>query len=128
MANAKTLITMLGLTSALLACDGSIDHSDGNSVRSSVAEDRLPTISVDRFSSESGRTEAFVRITNSVEPKGYRLVGIRCTFLKQGIAVDDTGSVATNVAYRQTVFETLIGPYTEQAVDQVKCRVSYANV
>ena len=122
----KALITfaLLSLSGVLVGCDGPAKPADKTSA---VSRQTVPTIAVDRWFSDSTHTKAIVRINNNTGTRGYRLVGIQCTFLNNGVAVDNTGGVATNVAYGQTVFEALIGPYKEKPVDEVKCRVSYAN-
>jgi hypothetical protein len=121
---ALIVFALLPLSGALVGCDGPLTSANN---ASAVSRQTLPTISVDRWFSDSTHTKAIVRINNNTGVRGYRVIGIQCTFLNNGIAVDNTGGVTTNVAYGQTVFETLIGPHKEETVDEVKCRISYAN-
>jgi hypothetical protein len=88
---------------------------------------QLPSISVDRVFQDGSHAAAIARITNEIQPAGYGLVGVRCTFFRGGKAADDAGNVATNVPYRQPVFVKVLGPGDGRPVDSATCRVTYAN-
>lgn len=71
--------------------------------------------------------ETILTVENQTEPRGFRLIGLDCTFFWAGTPVDTGGTVATNVAYGQRVYVKKRGPYSERSVDRVECRVDYAH-
>lgn len=90
------------------------------------AQGAQPTISVDTLERGPTHWKAIVRISNGTR-QSFGLVGFRCTFFHQGRAVDSSGNVAPNVAAGETMFEKVLGPYSEKPVDTAACRISYAN-
>lgn len=85
-----------------------------------------PSLTVGAAQQGDHRWEVIVGIKNESEPRGLRLVGLKCTWLLGETPVEVSGSVALDVAYGATVHEKLLGPRSATAVDRVQCRSSYA--
>lgn len=68
---------------------------------------------------------AIVAVTNSGAPSGLSHVGLDCTFTYRGAPVDVAGLVASNIAYRETIYAKAIGAESARAVDAATCRASY---
>ena len=86
-----------------------------------------PGLVVGPPSRESTHWRTVVSVTNSSEARGYRMVGVQCTWFSGGAAIDSSGLPVMNVPPGQTAHASAIGPYSERSVDRVECRVSYAH-
>lgn len=88
---------------------------------------RLPSLTVGNLERGNTHWRTILTVENQVEPRGFRLVGLQCTFFDGSIPIDTGGAVATNVGQGQKVYVDKLGPHSEKSVDRVECSVSYAH-
>lgn len=85
-----------------------------------------PTLVVGTPSADSTHWKTVVSVTNISEPRGYKIVGVQCTWFSGGAAIDSSGVPVMNIPQGQTAHASATGPYSERNVDRVSCRVDYA--
>lgn len=121
------LLAVIGLIAAgfsILWLLGGVFNSGAGDGRPSVVSG--PSLVVGPPSADSTHWKAVVSVTNVSEQRGYKIVGVQCTWFSGGAAIDSSGLPVMNVPWAQTVHASATGPYSERAVDRVSCRVDYA--